>query len=207
MTWMVFLIAVIPAIGVVVVAEKTHNKGAVIAAAIAAAGLGLLTGNPTYIGVDLLFVGIATFVSWNIASKPVYLTQEEMAVASEKARLVRIAEQEAAVKRDKAVAEFFRAALVLGAIALFFFWKFLQPSAPPANPANAAPPLQAQPVSTQPARAALKPKKTNKVNSAGSSQATQRSAKKTPAATKPPVEKCLEMPDEQAMVRCLERAQ
>ena len=63
MSWVVFLIALVPAIGVVVVAEKTRSKGAVSVAAIVAAGLGLLTGNPAYIGIDLFFVGIATFIS------------------------------------------------------------------------------------------------------------------------------------------------
>lgn len=207
MSWIVFLIAVVPAIGVVVIAEKTRSKGAVVAAAIVAAGLGLLTGNPAYIGIDLLFVSIATYISWGITKTPIYRTPEENAAAQEKARLARIAEQEAKARQEKAIAEFFQGALMLGAIALVLFWKFWQPSAPQENTTNAAMQPQPQPVATQPTRVTVKPEKPKKVNSAQSSHITQRSAKKTPPDKKNPVEKCLEIPDEKAMVRCLERAQ
>lgn len=207
MSWIVFLIALIPAIGVVVVAEKTRSKGAFSVAAIVAAGLGLLTGNPEYIGIDLLFVGIATYISWNITKSPVYRSPEEIAAAQEIARLERIKAEEAAVKRNKDLTEFFQATLALGAIAFFLFWKFWQPSAPQTNGANATTQLQPQPVAAQPARAAIKPEKAKKVNSKQSTAATQRSAKKTPPTPKHPVEKCLQISDEQAMVRCLESAQ
>ena len=205
MSWIVFLIAVVPAIGVVVIAEKTRSRGAVIAAAIVAAGLGLLTGNPAYIGIDLLFVGTSTYISWDITKTPIYHTPEEIAAAQEKARLARIAEQEANARQEKAIAEFFQGALMLGAIALVLFWKFWPPSAPQENITNAA--MQPQPVATQPARAAVKAEKPKKLTSAQSSTDTQRRAKKTPPVKRNPVEKCLEIPDEQAMVHCLERAQ
>jgi hypothetical protein len=207
MSWVVFLIALVPAIGVVVVAKKTRSKGAVSVAAIVAAGLGLLTGNPAYIGIDLFFVGIATFISWEIAKSPVYRSPDEIAAAQEIARLERIKAEEAAVKRKQAIAEFFQAALVLGAIVFVIFWKFWQPSAPQANGANATTQLQPQPVAAQPARAAIKPEKAKKVNSKQSTAATQRSARKAPPTEMHPVEKCLTIPDEQGMVRCLERAQ
>ena len=207
MSWIVFLIAVVPAIGIVVIAEKTRSKGAVLAAAIVAAGLGLLTGNPAYIGIDLLFVGIATYISLNITKKPIYRTPEEIAAAQEKSRLARIAEQEAKARQKKSIAEFFQGALMLGAVVFVLFGKFWQPSAPNENIPHVAMQPQLPPVATQPNRATVKPEKPQKVNSAQSSPVTQQSAKKTPLEKKNSVEKCLKIPDEQAMVRCLERAQ
>lgn len=58
MSWVVFLIALVPAIGVVVVAEKTRSKGAVSAAAIVAAGLGVLTGDAMYMAIGLAVIMI-----------------------------------------------------------------------------------------------------------------------------------------------------
>ena len=58
MSWVVFLIALVPSIGVVVVAEKTRSKGAVSAAAIVAAGLGVLTGDAMYMAIGLAVIMI-----------------------------------------------------------------------------------------------------------------------------------------------------
>ncbi len=95
MSLMVFLIALIPAVGVIVVANTTRNKGAVVIAALIATAVGAAAGNPAYTGLDLVFVGIATYVSWQIAKTPIHRTPEEVAAAQEKARVERIKAEEA----------------------------------------------------------------------------------------------------------------
>ena len=67
MSLLVFLIAAVPAAAVVLVAEKTRSKAAIIAAASVAVAVGVLTGNPAYVGVDLVCVGVALLISWQIA--------------------------------------------------------------------------------------------------------------------------------------------
>jgi hypothetical protein len=206
MSWVVFLIALIPAIGVVVVAEKTRSKGAFLVAALVAAGLGVLTGNPAYLGIDLLFVGFAIYVSWQITKTPIYRTPEEIAAAQEKAQLEQLKAEEAAAKRKKTITEFFQGALTLGAAAFLLYSKFWQPTVTRENAANATTHQQPQPTAAQPTHAAMKSEKAKRVNSKQSSTTTQRSAKKTSPAPNKPVEKCLELRDDQAMVHCLERA-
>lgn len=63
MPLLVFLIAAAPPAAVVFVADKTRTKTAIIAAAIVAVAVGVLTGNPAYMGLDLLFVGIGLYIS------------------------------------------------------------------------------------------------------------------------------------------------
>lgn len=208
MSMVVFLIAVVPAIGVVAVAEKTKNRGAVVVAALAAATLGVVTGSPAYMGIDLLCVGIATWISWEITKKKtIYRTPEEIAAAQEAARLERIKAQEAEIKRNKAITEFFQTALVLGAVALFLFWKFWEPATP--QPVTAQP--QPQQVVAQPAPGVTAPPKAKKESSAHQSSAHHQKMNKTPPANKVAdkvsVGQCLAIADEQAMVRCLERAE
>ena len=207
MSLVVSLIALLPAVVVVVVAEKTRSKGAVVVAALVAALLGFLTGNSIYIGIDLLFVVIATFIAWSITNTPIYRTLEEIAAAEEKARFERIQAQEAASRRDKAIAEFFQAAVVIVAIGGFLLWKFLQPSTSQHdahNNAEVRPP--AQQALTQPTRTAVTAQKAKQANSSQPSKDRQRNTQKTPSAEKRSVEKCLLISDEKTMVRCLERA-
>lgn len=206
MSLVVFLIAALPAVGVFVVAEKTRNKGAVVVAALVAAALGALTGNPAYLGVDLLFVGIAVFISWNITNTPIYRTPQEIADAQEKARLERIQAAEAAAKRDKAIAEFLQGAVVICVIGGFFFWKFWEPTAPARATPNVALQPQSLNVAAPPARAGSGPNSAQKADSTRQPGDTKRNVKKTPTVKKHPVEKCLEIINEQAMVRCLESA-
>lgn len=207
MSLVVFLIATLPAVGVVLVANKTRNKGAVVVAALVAAALGALTGNPAYLGVDLLCVGIATYISWNITNTPIYRTPHDIAVTQEKARLDRIEAEEAAAKRDKAIANFFLRAAVIIAIGSFFLWMFWKPSVPLYATPNAAIQPQPQQAVAQPAHAVLKPQKTNRVDSKPQAGNTQQGVKKTSPLKKHPVERCLEISNEHAMVRCLEGAQ
>ncbi len=208
MSWVIFLIALLPAVVVVVVAEKTRSKGAVVVAALIAAAVGFFTGSPAYIFVDLLFVGIATCIAWSITKTPIYRSPEEIAAAREKARLERIQEQEAEERFAKAIAKFFQGAVVVIAIGGFFLWRSFQPSTSQQDAHNTAgvrPP--AQQALNQPTRTAVTAKKAKQAKSSRPSKPSQRNAKKPPAAEKSSVEKCLLIPNEQMMVRCLERAQ
>ncbi len=60
----IVVVAALPALGVVIVAGMTRSKFWIAIAAIAAAALGILTGNPTYMGADLLAVGVALCLVW-----------------------------------------------------------------------------------------------------------------------------------------------
>ena len=79
MSLTVLLIALVPAVGVIVVANTTRNKGAVVIAALIAIVVGAAAGNPAYTGLDVVFVGIATYISWQIAKTPIHRTPEEVA--------------------------------------------------------------------------------------------------------------------------------
>ena len=130
MSLVVFLIAALPAVAVVVVAETTRNKAAIVAAAIVAATLGLLTGNPAFVGVDLLAVALALYISWNIAKTPLPRSPEEL----ERRRLARIAAEEAQARWDKACNEFLKYALVVGVVAGVLAIKFWTPAPPRHSP-------------------------------------------------------------------------
>jgi len=149
MSLLVFLIAALPAAAVVFVADKTRNKAAIIAAALVAVAVGVLTGNPAYMGLDLLCVGIGLYISWQIAKTPIYRTPEEI----ERLRLARIKAEEEQAKWDKAFNEFIINALIVGAVALFLFIKIWTPATPAAaQPQQAVqpPPPAAAPGQPQP---------------------------------------------------------
>lgn len=192
---------------VLIVAGLTHSKTAVAFAAIVAAAAGLLVGNPVYIALDLLCVAVATYYCWTDLAKRQQRSPQEIAAAQEKARIERIKAAEAAAKRDKAIAELLQGAVVIVAMGGVLLWKFWEPSVPRNATPNAAIQPQPKQAFAQPALAEVKPKKTERVDSKRQSGNTQQSVKThTPAKTHP-VEKCLQIPNEQAMVRCLESAQ
>ncbi len=91
---MVFTIAFIPALAVFIVSYWTDSKGWTIAAAVAAGLLGVLTGNPAYAGVDLLFAGLGYWVSMGL------LKERLKAKSIKQARLDWVAEREAAEQAD-----------------------------------------------------------------------------------------------------------
>ena len=64
MSAIVILIAAAPAVAVVAVALYTKSKLATFIAAVIAATLGVVTGSPAYIALDLLFVAVATYLAW-----------------------------------------------------------------------------------------------------------------------------------------------
>ena len=188
MSLLVFLIAAIPAAVVVLVAKKTRNKAAIIATALVAVALGVLTGNPAYMGVDLVCVAVAVLISWQIAGTPIERTQEEI----ERQRLARIKAEEDQAKWDKAFNEFLVNALVVGAVVMFLVFKFWLPS----SPAIAQP----QPVPQPSAPVVVQP-------TSPLSHAQKPATKPRPAVRKPQtVTQCMKIADEQAMVRCLEKA-
>ena len=112
MSLLVFLIAAVPAAAVVLVAEKTRSKAAIIAAASVAVAVGVFTGNPAYVGVDLVCVGVALLISWQIAKTPIDRTPEEI----ERRRLARIKAEEDQANWDKAFNTFISNALIIGAV-------------------------------------------------------------------------------------------
>lgn len=188
MSLLVFLIAAVPAAAVVLVAEKTRSKAAIIAAASVAVAVGVLTGNPAYVGVDLVCVGVALLISWQIAKTPIDRTPEEI----ERRRLARIKAEEDQANWDKAFNTFISNALIIGAVVLLLAFKFWQPSSPStAQPQPATqPPTPAVALPARPPSHQLKP--ATKPDSAPSKPRT--------------VTQCLKIADEQAMVRCLKKA-
>lgn len=207
MSLTVLLIALVPAVGVIFVANTTRNKGAVVIAALIAIVVGAAAGNPAYTGVDLVFVGIATYISWQIAKTPIHRTPEEVAAAEEKARIERIRAEEAKAKRDKALTDFFKAAALLGAVVALLIWQHSERSAPQSYTSSTASQQQPQQFVPAPMQETTAPQKPKKVARTQPSEAKQRNVKNTNATKKHPVEKCLKISDEQAMVRCLENAQ
>ena len=185
MSLLIFAIAAVPAAFVLFVADKTRSKSAIVLTATVAAAVGVLTGNPAYLGLDLIFVGIALFIAWNIAKTPLQRTPEEI----ERRRLERIQAEEAQAKWDKAVNEFIFIALLVGLGVMVLTFKYWLPIVAP---------MQSQPQpAIQPPASAVTPQ----------ARPPQKSAPKPAPAQRQPrsVEQCLKIADESAMVRCLER--
>lgn len=90
---MVFLIAFVPALAVVIVSYVTDSKSKTIIAAIIAAALGIFTGNPVFVGIDILFVGLAYYFSI------VELKDRQKSKMKEEIRLQNIADMNA--KREE----------------------------------------------------------------------------------------------------------
>lgn len=196
---------------VLIVAGLTHSKTAVAFAAIVAAVAGLLVGDPVYIALDLLCVAVATYYCWADLAKRHQRTPQEIAAAQEKIRLEQRKAEEAAAKRKKTITDFLQGALMLGAAVFVLYSKFWQPTVAQKNTANATIQQQQQQQQQQtvpkPVHAAVTPQKNERVDSKKQSGNSQRIVKKTTPVTTPTVANCLGIPNEQAMVRCLESAQ
>lgn len=66
---MFFLIALLPALSVFYIAAISKSRAKTTVAALLAAAVGVLTGNPAYMALDLLFVVVAYGVSmWGVGS-------------------------------------------------------------------------------------------------------------------------------------------
>ena len=205
MSLAIWSIALLHGFFVLIISEMTHSKAAIACAAVVAAAAGVLTGNPIYIALDLLCVAVATYFCWTALDTQHHRTPQEIAAAEERARLERIKVEEATVGRNKAIADFFQAVVVLGGIAVFFFWKFWEPSVPQTTTPNTGLPPQSYQAIASPPRTA--PLETKNVSNTKPSKVEKRKEKKAWTPPKHPVEKCLEIPNEQTMIRCLERVQ
>ena len=85
---MIFLIAFLPALAVYCVSYFTNSKAYTIIAAITAALLGVFTGNPIFLGVDILFVALATVLAYH------HIDVRTKQIKEESDRQARIAEME-----------------------------------------------------------------------------------------------------------------
>lgn len=204
MSLAVWSIALAHAFFVLIVADFTKRKAAVAIAAVISGTIGLLVGDPVYITIDLLGVAAATYWCWNDIDKNQRLSPEQIAEAKEKKRLKRIAEEEAARKFEEAAQKFFQGALVLGGLAAFIYWKSLETRTYQPPPSNTAPAAHQKQNVTKPASTPSPPQQVKKTGSTNPAQGSQHNAKKKERPKKSPVERCLELQDDQAMVACLE---
>ena len=150
MSLIVWSLALLHGFFVLIVAEFTHSKTAVILTAIIAAAIGVFTGDPVYIFIDTLCVVAATYYCWTDLGKNNNHSPQEIHAAKEKARIQRIKDQEDAEKFDKLINEIIQGFLALVVIAGFLFFKFWQPSPPQPNTPSAAinPQTVAKPIHT-----------------------------------------------------------
>lgn len=198
MTLAVWSIALLHGFFVFIVAEITKSRIAVAIAAVIAVAVGVLTGSPIYMALDLLFVAIATYLCWTDLA-PLRAVHRRLP-RQERARQERIKADEQRARFRKEVGELLTSVLSIGAVIAFLVWKFWEPSE--LRPVAA-------PVATPSPAAALAPPVRNANPAAKTAQQvrpTSASEKKPRRANKPAVQKCLEIADEQAMTRCLERA-
>jgi hypothetical protein len=179
---MIFLIALIPALGVFVVAAITESRAKTTIAAAVAAAIGILTGNPAYMALDLLFVVVVYWVSMSTLGSGV----------SEKAPPVAPKPEPVVAKRDSDAATTW---VVLGGLGFLAYVVFgtgsnHRPASQP-PPAVVAKPAAGTPVNSYvPAPSVPMPQPTP--------IATQ--PKKLP---KSALQRCLEIKSEEKMAKCL----
>lgn len=180
---LIFLIALIPALGVFVVAAITDSRAKTTIAAVVAAAVGVLTGNPAYMALDLLFVGVAYWVSMSALGGG----------TSESAPPVAPIPKSVVAKRDSDAGTTW---VVLGGLGFLAYVVFgsgsnHRPNSQP-PPAVVARPVAATPVNSYvPAPSMPMPQPT--------AVTTQ---PKRPI--KAPLQRCLEIKSEEKMAKCLE---
>ena len=185
---MIWLIALVPAVVVILVAIWTKSKGATLFAASIAGVLGLLSGSPAYAALDLGAVAIATAFAWKTVSFQARDPAREAAKAAELAQLT----SKLDAFGDAVLATYYWLVAILSAAGLIWLL-FLQPNAPvaPASKPTLAPPLPqviapAVPVVATPT---LNP---------------QAQVPKKKVSSKTPMQRCVEVKDEAKMLTCLE---
>lgn len=180
---MIFLIALIPAFSVFVVAAITESRAKTTIAAVVAAAVGVLTGNPAYMALDLLFVGVVYWVSMSTLGSG----------ASEKAPPVAPKPEPVVAKRDSDAGTTW---VVLGGLGFLAYVVFgsgsnHRPASQP-QPAEVAKPAAATPVNSYvPAPSMPMPQPT----------AVTTQPKRPP---KSPLQRCLEIKSDDKMAKCLE---
>lgn len=181
---MILLIALIPAAVVLFIAVGTQSKFITTVAALIAAALGALTGNPAFMVPDILAVVAA------------YCAAMLMLGSAPKPKPPPIVDAAPAPKpvNDESDAGAFSTLVIIAAL-VGGFW-YMRSSNQPA-PKLASPPAHAQPpVSTTRVDIAPPPASTPLP------QVTQRPTKRS---TKSPLQRCLEIRSEDMMADCLEK--
>lgn len=184
--WVV-VVAVIHGLFVTFAAHKFDSKIVTVLAAIISAIAGVVTGNPAYMGADLVGVVLGLWIGFGIIQKKPAIAPKSVAAPVHAAAATPVA-----TPANEWVGWVIAAAL----IASFFYYNFLkgpklslQPTPQPTNPVNA-------PVPAPPARHhdPAKPKhSTNTVQQPKKPQKPQKSA----------LQRCLEIPSDEKMAACL----
>ena len=184
---MIFLIALLPAFVVFVVAAITESKFKTSVAALLAIAVGVLTGNPAYMALDIGFVVVSYWLSMkglgaNISQKPAPVKPPPMS------RPMPLA---AAPNDDANFGVTFAALGVVIVVAYVFFGSGSGQKPTPQSPRPAAIP-SAPSNETSPALVPLAPK---------ARPAAAKEPQKRPA--KSPVQRCLQIDAVEKMERCL----
>lgn len=180
---MIFFIALIPALGVFVVAAITESRAKTTIAAAVAGGIGISTGNPAYMALDLLFVGVVYWVSMSTLGSGV---RDKAPPAAPKPEPV-------VAKRDSDAGTTWAVLGGLGFLAYVVFGtgSNQRPASQP-PPAVVAKPAAGTPVNSYvPAPSVPTPQPT----------AVTTQPKRPP---KSPLQRCLEIKSEDKMAKCLE---
>lgn len=107
---MVFLIAAIPALFVYWISVKTNSYSWTAVAGILAGAVGISTGNPTFVGVDLMCIAIAFYISHvqikerrneSTRQETIQADAERVRLTNERNAAIRIAQVEA-IKKARA---------------------------------------------------------------------------------------------------------
>lgn len=183
---MIFLIAVLHALPVFAAAWFSSNKAALWGAALVSALVAVGTGNPAYLAVDLLAIGVAL---WNCLKVLKRRTRREEPPA--------IAPPP---KPELGGSDFLwiGMAMLVGLFAFLFALPQSNPSSPPAPPTSS---VQAPTVQVVPSKTLSEPQPwAQKVDE----PARQRESVTVRAPRTSTAERCLRIYDEKKMVACLE---
>lgn len=185
---MIWLIALVPAILVILVAVWTGSKAATILAASMAMLFGLFTGSPAYAALDLGAVAVATLFAWNTVSFQPRNPARKAAKAAEAAEVAKKLD----ALGDAALTTYLWIVGALCAIGLIWFL-ILQPKAPAVSAYKPALtpslPLVIAPTVAIVSTPTRKP---------------QGQVQRRKVSSMAPMRKCVEIVDEAKMLTCLE---
>lgn len=195
MSLVVLFIAALHAVPVVLIAVVSGSRVAVFVTACVSAAVGVLTGNPLYIAIDLIFVAFATYLTWPAIHPDKALTAE----ATRLKREVHFNSLEYKAKEDRWI--FWITAFGVVGYLLYMLWPIPQNARESARvPTTAATPsiVQGTYVPAQRTEQAnpVAPQRTE-------ARKEDKPRPKRPAKTS--LQKCLELPSDEQMARCLER--
>ncbi len=182
---MILLIALIPAVIVFLVAVGTESKAKTTVAALIAAALGVFTGNPAYMVLDVAAVGFAYWLAMSVVwdtTKPKTSTT--------------VATPAPTPVVNKADSDSYSAVVVIAVLGVFAYLSFSSSSS------HRPPSEQTQSASTQPTAPVQKPYIAPQLSPVPPPDTVQKQPKRAPKA---PLQRCLEIRSEDKMVACLER--